>query len=145
MQTFVYAAEFTPDKTDGGFVVTFVDFPEAITQREDVAAALHEAADCLEEAVANRMAMDLPLPKTSKVAKGQYAIPLPALTAAKAALYLAVREAGISEIELAQRLACDEKEVRRLLDVRYSSELSHLESALEALGRQLIVGIEMVT
>ena len=30
MQTFVYAAELTPDETDGGFVVTFVDFPEAI-------------------------------------------------------------------------------------------------------------------
>lgn len=145
MYTFVYAAELTPDATDGGFVVTFVDFPEAITQGEEIADALHEAADCLEEAVANRMAMDLPLPKASEVTKGQYAIPLPALTAAKAALFLAVREAGISEAELAQRLQCDEKEVRRLLDVRHPSKLLRLASALEVLGRRLIVGVEMAT
>ncbi|ETX06020.1 MAG: hypothetical protein ETSY2_19570 [Candidatus Entotheonella gemina] len=145
MQTFVYAAKLTPDETDGGFVVTFVDFPEAITQGEKIEEALLEAADCLEEAVANRMAMDLSLPKASKVTTGQYAIPLPALTAAKAALYLAVREAGISEVELAQRLQCDEKEVRRLLDIRHPSKLPRLASALEALGRQLIVGVETVT
>ena len=145
MQNFVYSAELTPDETDGGFVVTFVDFPEAITQGEEVAETLHEAADCLEEAVANRMAMDMPLPKASKIKKGQYAIPLPGLTAAKAALYLAVREACISKVELAKRLQCDEKEVRRLLDVRHLSKLPRLESALEVLGRQLIVDIEMTT
>ena len=117
----------------------------SITQGEKVAEALREAADCLEEAVANRMAMDLPLPKASIVTKRQYATPLPALTAAKAALYLAIREAGISEEEFAQRLQCDEKAVRRLLDVRHPSRLPYLASALETFGRQLIVGIEMVT
>ena len=46
----------------------------------------------------------------------QLQIPVPALTAAKAALYLTLRETGISKSELAARLGCDEKEVRRLLD-----------------------------
>jgi len=142
MHSFVYPAKLTPDATDGGFVVTLVDFPEAITQGEEVAEALHEAADCLEEAVANRMAMDMPLPKASRVKKGHYAIPLPALTAAKAALYLAVRGACITQVELAKRLQCDEKEVRRLLDVRHPSKLAHLEVALAALGQQLIVGVQ---
>jgi antitoxin HicB len=142
MQSFVYPAELAPDEKDGGFVVTFVDFPEAITQGEEVAEALCEAADCLEEAVANRMAMELPLPTASKVKKGQYAIPVPALTAAKAALYLAVRDACITKVELAKCLQCDEKEVRRLLDIRHPSKLTRLESALAALGRQLIVGVQ---
>jgi len=142
MQSFVYPAALTPDEKDGGFVVTFVDFPEAITQGEEVAEALGEAADCLEEAVANRMAMELSLPTASKVKKGQYAIPLPALTAAKAALYLAVRDTCITKVELAKCLQCDEKEVRRLLDIRHPSKLSRLEAALAALGRQLIVGVQ---
>jgi antitoxin HicB len=38
--------------------------------------------------------------------------------AAKAALYLAMREAGISNVQLARKLGCDEKEVRRMLDPR---------------------------
>lgn len=55
MQNFVYPATLTPDIEDGGFVVRFVDFPEAITQGESVQDALQEATDCLEEAIANRI------------------------------------------------------------------------------------------
>ena len=36
--------------------------------------------------------------------------------AVKAALYMAVKDAGIKNTELAKRLGADEKEVRRLLD-----------------------------
>ena len=32
MHNFIYPAKLTPDKEDGGFVVVFRDFPEAITQ-----------------------------------------------------------------------------------------------------------------
>jgi predicted RNase H-like HicB family nuclease len=31
MENFIYPAKITPDKRDGGFVVTFPDLPEAIT------------------------------------------------------------------------------------------------------------------
>ncbi|MCG2755456.1 MAG: type II toxin-antitoxin system VapC family toxin [Desulfobacteraceae bacterium] len=36
MQSFIYPVTLTPDKDDGGFVVKFVDLPEAITQGENV-------------------------------------------------------------------------------------------------------------
>ncbi len=64
-------------------------------------------------------------------------MPIPALTAAKAALYLALRQAGITKTELAQRLECDEKEVRRLLDPRHPSKLPRIQAALTALGKQI--------
>ncbi len=54
MQSFVFPANLTADK-DGGFVVAFADLPEAITQGEDAKNALSEAADCFEEAIANRI------------------------------------------------------------------------------------------
>lgn len=60
MEHFVYPATLTPDTKNGGFVVTFADVPEAITQGEDLVDALKEAADCLEEAIANRMGRDCP-------------------------------------------------------------------------------------
>ena len=34
MQSFVYPVKLTVDKEDGGFVVTFRDLPEAISQGE---------------------------------------------------------------------------------------------------------------
>jgi hypothetical protein len=74
----------------------------------------------------------------------QYAISLPVSTAAKAALYLALQQAKISQNELAKRLHSDEQEVTRLLDPRRSANLSRLESALGALGYQLVLGLQIL-
>ena len=142
MQSFVYPAILRPDKDDGGFIVRFVDLPEAITQGQDKEDALREAADCLEEAVANRIAMDLHIPAPSRMKRGQHAVIVPAQTAAKAALSIAIKDAGITKTELAKRLGCDEKEVRRLLDPRHPSKLPRIEAALSAVGQRLIVGLQ---
>jgi len=141
MRAFVYPAKLTPDE-DGGLVVTFVDFPEAITQGESERDALSEAADCLEEAVAARIAHGDPIPKPSRLGRGRHGVLLRAQLAAKAALYLAMREAGITKVALGKRLGCDEKEVRRLLDPRHPSKLPRLEAALAAAGKRLILGVE---
>jgi antitoxin HicB len=145
MDQFVYPATLTPDPQDGGFVVTFVDVPEAITQGNDVLEALQQAADCLEEAIVGRIRRRDDIPKASSVRAGQYAVALPAHTAAKAALYLALRQTQLTQVELAARLQCDEKEVRRLLDPRHASKLSRMEAALALLGRQLVVGVQPVS
>ena len=71
-------------------------------------------------------------------------MPVPAQVAVKAALYTAVREAGIKNTELARRLGADEKEVRRLLDPHHRSKLPRLEAALEVLGKKLVIGVEAV-
>jgi len=59
----------------------------------------------------------------------------------QAALYLAVREAGIGTSELARRLGVHEKEARRLLDPRHGSKADSLERALLAVGRRLAVEV----
>ena len=48
---FSFPATLTPDLDDGGYVVTFRDLPEAITQGDSIELALQEAADCIEEAM----------------------------------------------------------------------------------------------
>ena len=54
----------------------------------------------------------------------------------------ALRQAHLTQVELAARLHCDEKEVRRLLDPRHASKLARLEAALAVLGRQLVIGVQ---
>jgi len=105
-----------------------------------MAEARLQGADCLEEAIAGRIKLEEPIPEPSKVRKGELPISVPALMAAKAAICLAMKEAGISKIELAKRLKCDEKEIRRLLDPRHKSKIDRIEAALEALGKHLVVG-----
>ena len=71
MDQFVYPATLTPDTQDGGFVVTFVDVPEAITQGDDVPEALRQAADCLEEAMVGRIRRHDDIPKASPIRAGR--------------------------------------------------------------------------
>jgi antitoxin HicB len=62
--------------------------------------------------------------------------------AAKAALYMAMKEAGIANVQLARKLGCDEKEVRRILDPRHPTKLPRIQEALDVLGKRLVLGVE---
>jgi antitoxin HicB len=134
---FSYPVVLTADGATGGLVATFADLPEAITQGEDEADALAHAADALEEAIAGRIRRGDDIPAPLAAAPGQHVVFVPAPTAAKAALYLALREARLSKAELAARLGCDEKEVRRLLDPRHPSKLPRIQQALAVLGKRI--------
>lgn len=142
MQSFIYPMKLTPDKEEGGVVVTFRDLPEAITQSESIDESVLEAADCLEEAIANRIVSNLPIPSASNPQEGEYSIFLSVQMSAKAALYLTMKEMNISKTELARRLHCDEKEIRRLLNPRHASKLPRIEFALANLGRNLVIGLQ---
>lgn len=140
---FTYPAILTPEE-EGGFLVRFRDLPEAITQGENVADALYQAADCLDEAIAGRIKRDDPLPLPSAPRKRERLVAPPVRTAAQAALYLAMRELGISKSELARRLGRDEKSARLLLDPRHPSKIDSIEAALAVLGCGLEVGLRKI-
>ncbi|HEY9704313.1 MAG TPA: type II toxin-antitoxin system HicB family antitoxin, partial [Allocoleopsis sp.] len=84
---FSFPIILTPDLTDGGYVVTFPDLPEAITQGEKIEDCLKEATDCLEEAIALRIDEQLDLPLPSEI-KSNYVVELSLQMCLKAALYL---------------------------------------------------------
>ncbi|WP_213458716.1 type II toxin-antitoxin system HicB family antitoxin [Thiocapsa sp.] len=138
---FIYPATLTPDPT-GGFVVTFRDWPEAITQGDTLDEALLEAADCLEEAVAASIDDRGEIPASSARLPDEHPVAVPIQTALKAALYLAVGETGVGPSELARRLGISEKEARRLVDPRHASKAAMLERALLAVGRRLAIEVE---
>jgi antitoxin HicB len=142
VQAFVYPARFERGDKPGVLVITFRDVPEAITQGKDEKDAIWQAADCLEEAIAGRIADGREIPRASKPARGERMIPVPAPMATKAALYLALREAGMTNVQLARKLGCDEREVRRMLDPRHPTKLPRIKEALDVLGKRLVVGLE---
>jgi antitoxin HicB len=142
VRTFVYPARFERGDKPGVLVISFRDVPEAITQGEGEKDALWQAADCLEEAIAGRIAGGREIPKSSRAAPGERPIPVPAPMAAKAALYMAMKEAGIANVQLARKLGCDEKEVRRILDPRHPTKLPRIQEALDVLGKRLVLGVE---
>jgi antitoxin HicB len=77
--------------------------------------------------------LDIPLATRAK--RGERLVAVPIQTALKAALYIAMREHGITRVELARRLRIDEKEARRMLDPHHATKAERLEQALAVLGR----------
>lgn len=137
MHQFKYPALFKKDKEDNGFVITFRDIPEAITQADTLEQCHVEAVDCLEEAIAGRIDDNLDIPEPSKLRRNEYFITVPAQTAIKAALYIAMKEEKINKSELAKRLDIDVREVRRMLNPHHGTKLPSMEQALAVLGRSV--------
>ncbi len=135
MFAFVYPVRFARDRKDGGYVVTFRDLPEAITQADTLASCIEEAAGALQAAVEGRIMDGMEIPAPSRARRGERLVSVPVQSALKAALYLVMRERGITRVELARRLRIDEKEARRMLDPYHATKAERLERALAVLGR----------
>jgi antitoxin HicB len=134
------AAKFAPGES--GFVVSFPDLPDAHTQGETVDEAMMNAQDCLIAALGGYMELRRPIPIASRPKRGQRAVDLPPLPAAKVALYQAMRDAGLSRVALGRRLGLSEGAVRRLLDLDHRSHIGQVDAALAALGKRLVVQVD---
>ncbi|MEY2857699.1 MAG: hypothetical protein RLZZ74_2011 [Cyanobacteriota bacterium] len=139
---FSFPATLTPDLDDGGYVVTFRDLPEAITQGDSIESALQEAFDCIEEAIAARIDDRLNIPKPSELLENEYLVTVPMQTALKAALVMAMSESKMNQVQLAYALNVDEKEVRRILDPHHATKLSTMERTLNVLGKKAVLYVE---
>ena len=124
------------------FVVEFRDIPEAIASEATEGQAIFEARDALSEAIAARIVDKEPLPSTSALQSGEVMISPTTDIAAKAILYVAVGELGLTAAKLARQLHIDHKEARRILDPRHRTKIGRLEHALHIAGLSLAVRAE---
>lgn len=136
-----YPARFEP-APDGGYVVTFRDIPEAITQgdSEDEAAAM--AADALLAAMEFYFEDRRAVPAPSGLEPGERLIELPASVWAKVLLLNAQLEAGVSNAELARRMGTRPQELQRVTDLAHTTKIDTIAQALQALGKRLTVSVQ---
>lgn len=126
---------------DGAILVSFPDIPEALTEGATETDALTEARDCLIAAIGGYVGERRPIPNPSP-AHGRTLVALPALVAAKIALYGAMRAQGVGNTALAARLGLSEGAVRRLINLDHRSHIGQIEAALHALGQRLTVATQ---
>jgi len=124
---------------EGGYIVTFPDIPEAITQGENVEDALRHAADALETALEFYFDARRPVPVPSRPKRGQRVVELPISVAAKVLLLNEMVRQKVRPAELARRIGTTPQEVNRLTNIRHSTRIDGVDSALRALGKRLIV------
>ena len=66
---------------------------------------------------------------------------MPTVVAAKLALYAAMREQRITNVELARRLGISESAVRKVANPDHRSHVGQVQKALRAVGRSLRVEV----
>ena len=137
MTQFSFPARFSRDKHDGGYVITFRDVPEAITQGESLDDCFEQGAGAVQAALEARMLSGIDIPNATQPRRGERLVAVPIQTALKAALYIELRRTGTTRVALARRLHIDEKEARRMLDPHHPTKADRLERALAILGKHV--------
>jgi len=138
---FMYPITLTPDANDGGFVVTFVDIPEAISQGDTQAQALEAAKDALESAIDFYFEDKRAVPPPSMVKRSQPVVELAASLSAKVLLLNEMVTQNVRPAELARRLKTSPQEVNRLTNVKHTTRIDGIAAALQALGKHLDIRV----
>lgn len=133
-----YPAIFTP-ASEGGFVVTFRDIPEAITQGDSEAEALSEAQDALVTAMDFYFEDRRSVPAPSKACAGEVLIALPLSVSAKVLLLNAMIEGSVRPSELARLMGVKPQEVNRIINLSHTTKIDTIAEAMSAMGRELIL------
>jgi antitoxin HicB len=129
-----YPVKLQPSE-EGGFVVTFPDIPEAITQGDDRDSALEMGLDALVTSLDFYFEDGRPVPLPSVPKRGQRLVELPASISVKVILFNEMLKQKIRPAELARRLSIPRQNVNRLLDPRHPTKIDNIAAALKALGK----------
>lgn len=128
------------EQPEGGYIVTFPDIPEAITQGEDIDEALLYAVDALETALSFYVEGRKPLPVPSP-AEGRPTVSPSALECAKLGVYKEMTDQGLKKSDLARKLGWHMPQVDRLFDLKHASRIDQLEAAARAMGRHIEINV----
>lgn len=124
---------------EGGYVVTFSDIPEAITQGETIEESLRNAEDALESAMEFYFEDRRLVPAPSQPKRGQHVIELRASMTAKVLLLNEMLRQNVRPVELARRIGTTPQEVNRLTNLKHPTKIDRIDVALRALGKRLVV------
>lgn len=135
----LYPAKLAPE--DGGFVVTFRDIPEAITQGDSREEAIAMAADALATAMEFYFEEGKQVPLPSDTRRDEVGIFLPTGYSAKVLLLNQMLAQKVTPAELARKLGTSPQVVNRLVNLSHATKVDAIADALSALGKRLELSV----
>ncbi|MBR1611944.1 MAG: type II toxin-antitoxin system HicB family antitoxin [Succinivibrio sp.] len=135
-----YPAILTPNE-EGGFIVTFPDVPEAITEIWDKDELLDTATDCLITAVDFYIEDHRTFPTPSKLKEDHVIIQLPISISAKILLLNTMVASNIRPADLARKMGIKPQEVNRIIDTSHTTKIDTIAKALSVLGKTLQLSV----
>src|SRR5258708_20236645 len=140
MNAFGY--RYTLERQENGWwLVRFPDVPEALTEGETKDEACENAVDCLMTALEGYVKAGRAIPRPTAIRSGEERLALPSLVTAKLAVYDTMRAHGWSKLKLAKQLGVAENSVRRLLDLRHSSQMRLIDETVARLKAALPIDL----
>lgn len=128
-------------REDNSVWVSSPDVPEMASAGDTAEEALFDAIDAMESALSLYVDQKIAIPVPTRVMPGQAVVRLPALTAAKAALWNTMLAQKVTKTELARRLGVNRPQVDRLVDLLHRSKIEHVEHALHTLGQRIELAV----
>lgn len=140
MNSIRYPAILEP-APEGGFTVTFPDIEEAVTEGDDLDAAIFNAAEALTLCLEQRIDEGVPIPKPGRTPRGAVLIEPAAAVQAAVLIRRAREDQGRSVADLARALHTSWPAAQRLERSGGNPTIKQLERAAAALGKRLVVGL----
>lgn len=125
----------------GSVWISCPDVPEMSSAGDTVEEALFDAVDAMESALSFYIDQKIAIPVPAMRLADQPVVRLPALTAAKAALWNTMVEQKVSKTEMARRLGVNRPQVDRLVDLLHRSKIEQVEHALHVLGQRIELAV----
>lgn len=130
-----YPVTLTP-APEGGYMVSFVDIPEALTQGETVAEAMEAAKDALLTAFDFYFEDNELIPLPSPLNSHDHFIEVP-LSVASKVLLLNAFYSQKSPARVSQRIGKPKQEITRLFNLHHATKIDAVQLAAKALGKEL--------
>nr|WP_313091242.1 type II toxin-antitoxin system HicB family antitoxin [Moraxella sp. CTOTU48268] len=134
-----YPATFLQE--DGGYIVTFRDIPEALTQGDSYEEALEMAQDALATAMDFYFEDNRPVPMPTQALDGEVMVSLPLSVWSKVLLLNEMLNQHVSQVDLAQRMGIKPQQVTRIVNLEHATKIDTLVDAFKALGKTPVLSL----
>ena len=125
------------DNKEGGYIVSFRDVPEAITEIWSMDELQDTAVDALVTVLEMYFEKNRVFPEPSKPKKNEVMVALPLIVVAKMLLLNVMVSSNIRPCDLARKMHIKPQEVNRIIDLQHKTKMDTIDSAMRALGKSL--------
>lgn len=128
-----YELAIQPD--GDSWLVTAPQFDEVVSYGATQDEACRNGRNAIEEAISSRISdgEDIPVPMQGTTGRRHF-VEVPAMVYLKSALYMILREKGLTRADLMRLLGCHREHVDRLFRLDHNSRLDAIEDAFKAIG-----------
>lgn len=135
----VYPARL--DKKGAGYVVSFRDIPEALTEGSSREEAMDMAADALATAMDFYFEDRKQVPMPSPIGKLEVPVELATSLSAKVLLLNEMLRSGVTASALAKKLKASPQTVTRIVDLHHPTKIDTISDALSVMGKKLVLSV----